>query len=197
MSACSARAIVLTALALTGACTPRAANPVRAVIPRGELQLAANPTAVLDSARRLMLTDSNVALVSVDTDGQPRVRTVQAFVDPVDPLRPAAGVTVWVMTRLTTRKVEQVRRHPQVTLYFNNDAAFSYATIMGVAIVHTDPEHPGAKRHYDADFAQFFWPDFPRDFVMLEIRPRWLEYMGPGVPNDRRNWRPQAVTFDP
>jgi len=107
-----------------------------------------------------MISDSNAALVTVDADGQPRVRTVKAFLDPVDPARPASGVTVWVTTRLTTRKIEQIRRHPKV------------------------------------NYARFFWPDFPRDLVMLEIRPRWLEYLGASVPNDRTSWRPQSVSFD-
>jgi general stress protein 26 len=133
----------------------------------------------VDSARSLMQADSAVALVTVDSSGQPRVRTVRAFLDPVDPARLASGATVWVMTRLSTRKVDQIRAHPQVTLYFNNDDRQSYASIMGTAVVHTDPNHPGAKRHYDDEYVKFFWPDFPRDFVMLEIRPRWLEYLGP------------------
>ncbi len=90
-----------------------------------------------------------------------------------------------------------IRRHPQVTLYFNDDARVSYASIMGTAVVHTDPNHPGAKRHYDEGYARFFWPDFPRDFVMIEVRPRWLEYMGPGLGNDRQTWRPQSVVFAP
>jgi hypothetical protein len=40
------------------------------------------------------------------------------------------------------------------------------------------------------------WPDFPRDFVMPEVRARWLEYMGEGVDNHRETWRPQAVSFE-
>lgn len=69
------------------------------------------------------------------------------------------------------------------------------ALILGKAVVHTDPSHPGAKRHYDEDYARFFRPDFPADFVMIEVKPDWLEYMGPGVPNHRQHWRPQAVVF--
>jgi len=166
-------------------------------VPVAELKPASDARTLLDSARVLMVKDENVALVTVDSDGQPRVRTVRAFLEPVDSLRPASGVTVWVMTRLTTRKVEQIRRHPQVTLYFNDDARVSYASIMGTAVVHTDPNHPGANRHYDEGYARFFWPDFPRDFVMIEVRPRWLEYMGPGLGNDRQTWRPQSVVFTP
>jgi general stress protein 26 len=142
-----------------------------------------------------MLRDGFVAFVTVDSSGQPRIRTVQAFVDSADPARPSSGVTVWIKTRMTTRKVEQARRHSQVALYFNDDPRGSYASIMGTAVVHTDPNDPGVKRHLDEKTALFFWPEFPRGFVMIEVRPRWLEYIGPGFSNDSVTWRPQSVVF--
>jgi hypothetical protein len=67
---------------------------------------------------------------------------------------------------------------------------------MSTAIVHTDPEHPDAKRHYQGQDIKAYRPDFPRDFVMLEIRPWWLEFIGPGISNDERTWRPQALVFE-
>ena len=191
-SVCCLAAVLVGCSRGMGASPPRMALPG---VPDAELNLAADPRALLDSARALMVADTNVALVTVDEAGRPRVRTVRAFLDPADPARSASGATVWVMTRLSTRKVAQVRARPQVTLYFNEDGATRYVSIMGEAVIHTDPEHPGAKRHYDVDYARYFWPEFPRDFVMLEIRPRWLEYMSPGMPPARGSWRPQAVVF--
>jgi general stress protein 26 len=177
------------------AAAPAAAVP--AIPPASELYRTLEPAVIVDSARSLMRADSSVALVTIDSTGQPRVRTVRAFVDPPDASNRAGALTVWIMTRLTTRKVEQMRANPRVTLYFNDDAKLSYATIMGTATVHTDPEHPGAKRHYDAEYARFFWPKFPEDFVMIEVKARWLEHLGPGIPAHDENWRPQAVTFAP
>ena len=164
-------------------------------VPLHDLYKVAPDSAILRAARALMLSDSNVAVVTVDSSGQPRVRTTKAFVAPVAPGRNAAGVTVWIMTRLDTRKVDQIRRHPQVTLYFNNDSTIEYATIMGTGIIHTDPEHPQAKEFYKDGYAEFFWPDFPRDFVMIEVKPKWLEYLGPTIHGHPRTWRPQAVVF--
>ena len=195
--------LAIAVMAVLGGCRVRAAAPsgspraAMPAVPTAELNIAADRRALVDSARALMRADSNVALVSVDEAGQPRVRTVKAFVDPPDAADPAGSLTVWIMTRLTTRKVGQIRGHPQVTLYFNDDAKVSYATVMGVATVHTDPNHPGAKRHYDDGYVKYFWPDFPRDFVMIEVRARWLEYMGPGIRPRREQWRPQAVIFEP
>lgn len=151
---------------------------------------------MLHAARALMEADRVVALVTVDGTGQPRVRSVRALLEPAGSGEPKSNFTVWVMTRFTTRKVAQVRAHPQVTLYFNDDETDSYASIMGTAVVHTDPAHPGAKRRYEGEDVKSYWPDFPRDFVMLEIRPQWLEFIGPTIANDERTWRPQAVVFD-
>lgn len=164
-------------------------------VPTAELYKVASDSAILAAARALMLADSNVAVVTVDSMGQPRVRTTKAFVAPVDSADPAKGVTVWIMTRLGTRKVDQMRRHSQVTLYFNDDNRIEYATIMGTATIHRDPNHPQAKAFYEDEYKEFFWPDFPRDFVMIEVRPLWLEYLGPGIGGHPTTWRPQAVVF--
>ena len=164
-------------------------------VPTSELYKVASDSAILSAARALMIADSNVAVVTVDSIGQPRVRTTKAFVSPVDAADPAKGVTVWIMTRLTTRKVDQIRRHPQVTLYFNNDDRIEYATIMGTATIHRDPNHPQARKFYEGGYKDFFWPDFPKDFVMIEVRPFWLEYLGPAIAAHADTWRPQAVVF--
>ena len=166
-----------------------------AAVPMDELYKVLPDSVILKAARALMLADSNVAVVTVDSMGQPRVRTTKAFVSAAVPGDPAKGVTVWIMTRLGTRKVEQMRKHPQVTLYFNSDERVEYATIMGTAVIHTDAENPEAKAFYENGYAEFFWPDFPKDFVMIEVKPRWLEYLGPAVAAHPETWRPQGVVF--
>lgn len=182
------------------ACTDRApqaksAATDRCRVPLSELYKVASDSTILSAARALMIADSNVAVVTVDSTGQPRVRTTKAFVSPVDSADAAKGVTVWIMTRLTTRKVDQMRRHPQVTLYFNSDDRIEYATIMGTATIHRDPNHPQARKFYEDGYKEFFWPDFPNDFVMIEVKPLWLEYLGPKIAGHPNTWRPQAVVL--
>ena len=126
-----------------------------------ELYRVDTPEAILKGARALMKSDENMTLVTVDNKGQPRVRTVRAFLPEVDPLDARKGMTVWVMTRDTTRKIRQIRQHPQVTLYFNDDAKLSYLSIMGTAVVHTDPENPRVKPFVLDGYKEFFWPQFP------------------------------------
>ena len=167
----------------------------RADVPRAELSLARDPAVVLDSADALIARDSSVGLVTVDELNRPRVRSVRAF----RLQRPATSrerFTVFVLTRLSTRKIEQIGTNPLVTLYFNEDQRASYATIMGRATVHRDPQNPRLRPFLDSATVRFFWPAFPRDFVMIEVVPDWLEFIGPGLWNDPNTWRPQAVVFE-
>ena len=162
-----------------------------------DLYLAADSSAILMAARQLMEADQNVALTTVDATGQPRTRTVNARLANVDPSDPRKGMTVWVLTRASTRKVEQIRTHPNVTLYFNDDAKIIYLSIMGTAVLHDDPADPRVQPFLDAETRQYFGPDFPREFMVIEVRPRWLEYLSPALPGHKERWTPQAVVFTP
>jgi hypothetical protein len=95
-----------------------------------ELNRASDEAAVLAAARALMLADSNAALITVDPQGQPRARTVFTLLERPDPLDRARGVTAWIMTRAGSRKLDQIRRNPNVTLYYSDDANVSYASVV-------------------------------------------------------------------
>jgi general stress protein 26 len=164
-------------------------------VPRSELSLARDTAVVLDSADALIARDSSVGLVTVDELNRPRIRSVRAF----RLERPATArdrFTVFILTRTSTRKIDQIAKNPLVTLYFNEDQRAAYATIMGRATVHRDPQNPRLRPFLDSATVRFFWPAFPRDFVMIEVTPDWLEFIGPGLWNDPDTWRPQAVVFD-
>ncbi len=151
---------------------------------------------ILDAARKLMVSDKYAALITVDGDSPPRARTVLTQLGPSDSARPDKGFTVWIMTRRSTRKVEQIRKNPNVTLYYNDDAMESYVTLMGTATIYTDPDHPEAKKFYTDEYAKYFWPDLKKDFIMIGIRPNWMEVLiMPTIKNHPQNWRPQAVVF--
>ena len=164
-------------------------------VPRADLSLARDPAVVLDSAHALIARDSSVGLVTVDEFNRPRVRSVRAF-RLERPATPRERFTVFILTRQSTRKIEQIAKNPLVTLYFNEDQRASYTTIMGRATVHRDPKNPRLQSFLDPATVKFFWPAFPQDFVMIEVVPDWLEFIGPGLWNDPETWRPQAVVFD-
>lgn len=172
----------------------RSADGDLLAVPLGELSLARDRVLVLDSAAALISRDSSVGMVTVDPDGRPRVRTVRAF-RLANPQSEQERFTIYVLTRPSTRKVDQLASNAAVTLYFNEDQRTTYATLMGRATLLRDPTLPRLKAFLDEGTVKFFWPDFPRDFVIIEVQPQWLEFIGPGLWNDPDTWRPQAVVF--
>jgi general stress protein 26 len=180
--------LILTVLVAPAGCRDTTGIPA-------DLYRAPDSVAILSAARALMEADKNVALVTLDAAGQPRTRTVNARLTDPDPADSRKAMTVWVLTRSSTRKVEQIRGHPKVTLYFNDDDKITYLSIMGTAVVYDDPADPRVKRFLDDSIRTFFWPDFPRDFLAIEVLPRWLEYLSPALPGHNERWTPQAVVF--
>ena len=177
-----------------GATTATSATAAAAV-PRAELSPGRDSAVLLDSADALIARDSSVALVTVDDSNRPRVRSVRAF-RLKNPATARDRFTVFILTRQSTRKVDQIAKNPLVTLYFNEDQHTSYATIMGRATIHRDPKNPRLQSFLDPATVKFFWPAYPNDFIMIEVVPDWLEFIGPGLWNDPDNWRPQAVVFE-
>ncbi len=169
-------------------------------IPWSELNMAKDSAALLLAARSLMAADTNVAMITTDAEGRPRVRTVYPVIEEASANTISNQTRIWVMTRTSTRKVSQLQSDPRVTLYFNDDATERYASIMGVATVFTDHRAAEAAQFLnskiDSGMIRFFWPAFPKDFVLIRIRPQWIEYLGKeGVTGDPETWRPQAVVF--
>jgi general stress protein 26 len=163
-------------------------SAVRAEAQYAELHLAADEEAALAAARAIIAADPIAAMITVDADGQPRVRSVNASV-------PEADMTIWIATRPDTRKVAQIRENANVTLYFNVDATASYASIMGTATIHTDSATLATKNFFAEEELRAFWPDYPENFVLIRVQPSWLEVTGHGIGAHPESWRPQAVVF--
>ena len=148
---------------------------------------------ILAAARAIIAEDPVAALITLDGNGVPRVRSVGVS-DPEDDL------SMWISTRRTSRKLDQLRANPKATLYFNFDdvtgnfANAFYASFMGVASVHTDPAAMG-RAVPDEETRRVYWPNFPDDFAAIRFKPHWLEVTGRGIRGDELNWQPQAVVL--
>ena len=140
----------------------------------------------LTAALKLMAKDINAALVTVDSEGQPRARTVE-------PVSPEDDWTIWVATNPLTRKVTEIVENSKVTLYYDDDDAGTYLAIMGTATIHDDPESKARLKHR---LLGVFWPDYPEGYLLISVKPVWLEIMTPEIPLDAKTWQPQAVRFD-
>jgi len=157
-----------------------------------EAQQSAEPTreAIIEAARDIMVAAGPGALITVGPDGSPQARIMDAF-------PPESNLTVWMGTNRGTRKVDEIRANPKVTLIYFDPANPGYVTLIGTARLVDDPEE---KRARFKDAWKAYYPEGPEgdDFLLIEFVPGRLEVVSVkhGVASDPLAWKPAIVEFD-
>ena len=84
---------------------------------------------MIAAARELIGTLKYCALITVDANGQPQVRTM-------NPFPPEDDMSVWMATTTKSRKYAEIQKNPRVTLYYANHAeATGYVSLTGRAVL--------------------------------------------------------------
>lgn len=145
--------------------------------------------ALVAAAREVMAAQTYCALVTLDESGRPQVRTM-------NPFPPEADLTVWMATNTRSRKVQQIRRDPRVSLYYaDHGKAIGSVVISGRAELTEDPvEIRKRKRAY--------WDQaFPglQNLTLIKVVPERLEVVNykAGLHNDPETFRAPAIDLVP
>lgn len=169
------RALMLLALADAG---PSFAQVAQGVAPPPP------PAQVIAAAKEIMHAARYCTLVTIGVGGQPQARIVDAF-------QPDSDLTIWIATKPLSRKVNEIRLDPRVTLVYFSAPTFEYVTVIGTAVLDTDPVRKAA--HWKTEWAGMY-KDQNRgdDYVLLRVRPSRLEVVSPGrgMANDPATWLP-------
>lgn len=162
-----------------------------AVVPlcAADEQKSEEGTDVVAVAKQLMERARYCALVTTGPDGRAEARIMDAF-------SPEADLTVWLATNAAARKVEQIRKNPQVTLFYWDKASFGYVTLIGEATLVDDPAEKA--KHWKEEWSDFY-ADGSRgaDYLLIRVRPLRLEIvsMADGLLNDPETGRPVQHQF--
>ncbi len=140
------------------------------------------------TAREIMTSVSNCALITVDQEGRPRVREM-------DPFAPENDFTVWFGTNPKSRKVEQIENDPSVTLYYLDTDGSGYVMIHGKAQLVNDAKEK--EKRWKVDW-EAFYPNYPDDYLLIKVIPEWMEVISYayGVVGDPVTWEPPIVKFN-
>lgn len=140
------------------------------------------------AAREIMISAGTCALITLDEEGRPRVRTM-------DPFAPESDFTVWFGTNSKSRKVSQIENDPRVTLYYLDGDASGYVMIHGTAELVNDPLEK-EKRWKDAWEA--FYKDKTEEYLLIKVSPVWMEVSSTtrGIYGDTITWEPPSILFD-
>jgi len=142
----------------------------------------------MDAAREIMTSAGTCALITVDPEGRPRVREM-------DPFPPDSDFTVWFGTNPRSRKVEQIRNNPKVTLYYQEEGYAGYVMISGTASLVNDQEEKD--RRWKEEWKAFY-PDKTKDYLLIKVIPDWMEMISLplGITGDPVTWEPPKVYFN-
>jgi general stress protein 26 len=145
--------------------------------------------AIVKAAKHVMEQARYCALITVDEDGQPHARTIDAF--------PAEdNFVVWMATNPATRKVAHIKRNPRVTLYYFDPKDPGYVTLLGRAEIVDSPAEKS--KRWKEEWSTFY-ADKNRgsDYVLIRVTPYQLEAVSYGlkVLNDPKTWAVPTVSL--
>ena len=143
---------------------------------------------IKDAARKIMASVESCALITIDKDGRPRARAMDAFL-------PENDFTVWFGTNANTRKVGQIKNNPKATLYYLEAESAGYVLIYGTAEIVDDPEEK--EKRWKTEW-EAFYPDGRDDYLLIKFSPEWMEVVSYtyDIHGDPESWEPSKVTFD-
>jgi general stress protein 26 len=150
-------------------------------------QTAVNRDTMLVAAREIMKETTYCGLVTIDSTGQPNVRTMNPF-----PVKD--DLVIWFATSRSSRKVGELKANPKVAVYFaDHNTAKGYVNLSGKAVVIDDKELlVKMKREYWEGI-----PNWQEIFVLIKIVPERLEVINykHGLNNDPKTFKAPAIDF--
>jgi general stress protein 26 len=149
---------------------------------------AAEREALIAAAREIMGQQTYCGLVTVDSSGQPQVRTM-------NPFPPEDDLTVWIATNSRSRKVQEIQNDMRVCLYYaDHKEATGSVVITGKAVL-VDELSEKLKRK--RDYWDQAFPDW-KYLILIKVIPEKLEIL-----NYKRNllnhpvtWRVPSIEFE-
>ncbi len=143
---------------------------------------------LISAAKEIMNLAGTCALITLDEEGRPRVRAM-------DPFAPEDDLTVWFGTNSKSRKVNQIKKDPRVTLYYLDSDASGYVMIHGIAKLVDDKEE---KEKWWKDEWEAFYPKNKETYLLIKVSPVWMEISSTprGIYGDTITWQPSIVLFD-
>lgn len=175
--------------AIVAGCSPTKISSGRP----SELYRIDDKAKIIAAAKSVIDEDYIATLITIDSEGIPRARSIGIWA-------PDNDLVLWMGTRRTSRKLDQIRRNPNATIHFARDdidGKFQqayYASFMGTASVHID-DATVKLRAPDEEYRRAQWPNFPHDYAAIRFETKWLEVFGRGIKSKPETWQPQAVTL--
>jgi general stress protein 26 len=144
---------------------------------------------LITTARIMMETTRNCALITLDTTGHPDARTMEPF-------SPDSNMVVWLGTSINSRKVKQIKNDSRVTLYYPAQNAAGYVVIKGQAYIVQDSLKK--QIYWKKEWSRFYSED-KSEYTLIKVIPEKLEVIDyqHGIFGDSKTLDVPFVKFQP
>jgi general stress protein 26 len=141
---------------------------------------------ILTTAKEIMDTARYCALITIDSSGQPQARAM-------DPFPPEENMVIWLGTTMKSRKVQEIRNNPKVTLYFADPGGGGYVSISGDAQLIDDQEEK--TRLWKEEWEPYY--SSKDDYILIKVIPKALDILSykRGIIGDSITWRTSHIDF--
>ncbi len=142
---------------------------------------------LLNAARDIIEGVGTCALITLDENGLPSVRVM-------DPFLPESDFTIWLGTNPKSRKVNQIKNNPKVTLYYLDKNSSGYVVIHGTAKLINDQVSKDKwwKTEWDA-----YYPNKTDAYQLIKISPERMEVISytHNIIGNPSTWEVPVVIF--
>ena len=113
----------------------------------------------------------------------------------MDPFSPESDFIIWLATVPTSRKAAQLRKKPQVVLYYSDPSQNGYVSVHGKAWLVDDPVEKN--KHWKEEWRAFY-PNRHEQYLLIKVVPDYIEVINykRGIKGDSQTWQPARVTFE-
>jgi general stress protein 26 len=142
---------------------------------------------LIKAAREIIMASPYCAFVTIDSKGQPQIRTMNPF-----PL--GNEIVIWFATNRKSRKVDEIKNNPKVCVYYaDHNKAKGYVSINGTAEIIDNKE-------LLIKMKRAYWegiPDWQNKFVLIKITPKTMDVINyeRGISGDSETSRSPVVEF--
>lgn len=150
-------------------------------------QSSATKDTIFIAAREIMKETTYCGFVTIDSTGQPQMRTMNPF--------PANDEFItWFATSRSSRKVQEINANPKVCVYYADHVnAKGYVSIAGTAEVIDD-------KALLVKMKRGYWegiPDWQNIFVLIKVMPETMDVINykHGLVNDPKTFKSPSVVF--
>lgn len=136
----------------------------------------------------IMSEASLLTLITLDSEGQPQARILEA-------LPPDSGrFDVWMGTNLHSAKVGEIQQNPRATVFYQIPGGSGYVTLRGQAQIVDDP---ALKEKYWRPHWTAFYPDPEIMYVLIHFTPNDGEVVSfaDGLQGDSLTWAAPEFGF--